>query len=42
MAIAQCVIFRPEVVPKRGQRLGVSLPVKGWRSPKLEYIVEFY
>ncbi len=42
MGIAQCVIFRPEVVPKRGQRLGVSLPVKGWRSPKLEYIVEFY
>lgn len=42
MGIAQCVIFRPEIVPKRGQRLGVSLPVKGWRSAKLEYIVEFY
>jgi hypothetical protein len=42
MGIAQCVIFRPELAPKRGQRFGVSLPVKGWRSPKLEYIVEFY
>ncbi|MCX6918211.1 MAG: hypothetical protein NTX41_02790 [Verrucomicrobia bacterium] len=42
MGIAQCVIFRPEVAPKRGNRFGVSLPVKGWRSAKLEYIVEFY
>jgi hypothetical protein len=42
MGIAQCVIFRPEVAPKRGNRFGVSLPVTGWRSAKLEYIVEFY
>lgn len=42
MGIAQCVIFRPQVAPKRGNRFGVSLPVKGWRSAKLEYIVEFY
>lgn len=40
--IAQCVIFRPELAPKRGQRFGVVLPLKGWRSPKLEYVVEFY
>jgi hypothetical protein len=42
MGIAQCVIFRPEIAPKRGNRFGVSLPVTGWRSAKLEYIVEFY
>lgn len=42
MGIAQCVIFRPEVAPKRGSRYGVVLPLKGWRAAKLEYTVDFY
>ena len=38
----QCLIFRPDVTPRRGTRVGVSVPLKGWTSPNLEYVVEFY
>ena len=38
----QCLIFRPEVTPRRGTRVGVVVPLKGWTSPNLEYVVEFY
>ena len=38
----QCLIFRPEVTPRRGTRVGVVVPLKGWASPNLEYVVEFY
>lgn len=38
----QCLIFRPDVTPRRGTRVGVVVPLKGWTSPNLEYVVEFY
>ena len=38
----QCLIFRPDVTPRRGTRVGVSVPLKGWTSPNLDYVVEFY
>lgn len=42
MGTPQCLIFRPEVLPRRGTRVGVVVPLKGWTAPNLEYVVEFY
>jgi hypothetical protein len=42
IGIPQCLIFRPDVTPRRGTRVGVVAPLKGWTSPNLEYVVEFF
>jgi hypothetical protein len=36
----QYLLARAEA--RRGTRVGVSVPLKGWTSPNLEYVVEFY